>query len=227
MKVKPIYEDDSLIVCLKPAGVTSQKSNGAENMIDILNGYFRESGENAEAYPVHRLDKETSGLTVFAKDRGTAAALSALAAENGIKKRYYAIIKGTLNEKSGVLTDWLFRDANKNKSYVVNGKRKGVRYASLEYELLSEKNGLSLLDVLLHTGRTHQIRVQFSSRGTPLLGDGRYGGGKGSPALFARSLAFVRPAGGEKLYFSETPDLTSPVWSVFADEILSRSAETI
>ena len=212
--MKILFEDKFLAVCLKPAGVLSQSGDG-NDMISLLNAHFSENGEKAEAFPVHRLDRETAGMMVYAKNAKSAAALSKQAEQNLIKKRYYAVVKGVPAEKSAVLKDLLFRDKQKNKTYVVNRMRKGVREASLEYEVIGENGGLTLLDILLHTGRTHQIRVQFASRKLPLYGDGRYGGGGGSLALFAHTLEFTHPVSGERLSFSEKPDETAEPWAQF------------
>lgn len=205
------HEDRDIIVCLKPAGIISQSSGGTD-MISLLNEHF---GGGAQAYPVHRLDRETAGIMVYAKNSKAAAMLSKQAEQNQIKKRYYAVVKGVPEEKSGVLKDLLFRDKQKNKTFVVKRERKGVREASLEYEVMGENGGLSLLNILLHTGRTHQIRVQFSSRKMPLFGDGRYGGGSGNLALFAHTLEFVHPITNEKLTFSAKPDTDSDPWNKF------------
>lgn len=212
MKIE--FEDEHIVVCLKPAGIISQ-SSGGNDMVALLNGHFAENGEKSLAYPVHRLDKETAGLMVYAKSSSAAARLSAQAEQNRIRKRYYAVIQGTPAEKSGVLKDLLFRDKQKNKTFVVKRERKGVRDASLEYEVIGEKNGKSLLDILLHTGRTHQIRVQFASRKMPLYGDGRYGGGNGKLALFAHTLEFIHPVSGEKMSFSQKPDTAEYPWNEF------------
>ena len=184
-------------------------------MIALLNAHFEENGEKATTYPVHRLDRETSGIMVYAKTSFAAAALSKQAEQNKIKKRYYSVIQGCPSEKSGVLKDLLFRDKQKNKTYVVSRMRKGVRDASLEYSVIGENRGLSLLDILLHTGRTHQIRVQFASRKMPLVGDGRYGGGSGKLALFAHTLEFTHPKNGENLSFSAKPDFEEFPWNEF------------
>ena len=205
------HEDKNIIVCFKPAGIISQ-SSGGEDMISLLNEHF---AGMAEAYPVHRLDRETAGIMVYAKNSKAAAMLSKQAEQNQIKKRYYAVIKGIPEEKSGVLKDLLFRDKQKNKTFVVKRERKGVREASLEYSVIGENNGLSLVDILLHTGRTHQIRVQFSSRKMPLYGDGRYGGGSGSLALFAHTLEFTHPVTNEKMTFSAKPDTDCEPWNKF------------
>ncbi len=212
--MKILFEDNFLAVCLKPAGILSQSGDG-NDMISMLNKHFAENGEKAEAFPVHRLDRETAGLMVYAKNSKAAAALSKQAEQNQIKKRYYAVVKDIPAEKSAVLKDLLFRDKQKNKTYVVNRMRKGVREASLEYEVIGENGSMALLDILLHTGRTHQIRVQFASRKMPLYGDGRYGGGGGSLALFAHTLEFTHPKSGERLSFSEKPDMSLEPWNKF------------
>lgn len=213
--MKILFEDSYLAVCLKPAGILSQSGDGRD-MISVLNAHFAENGEKAEAFPVHRLDRETAGLMVYAKNTKAAAALSKQAEQNMIKKKYFAVVKGIPEEKSRVLKDLLFRDKQKNKTFAVKRMRKGVREASLEYEVIGESGGYTLLDILLHTGRTHQIRVQFSSRKMPLFGDGRYGGGSGSLALFAHTLEFTHPVSGERLTFSDKPDLTADPWNRFA-----------
>lgn len=212
--MKILTEDKHIVVCFKPAGVLSQNGDSAD-MISLLNEHFAENGEKSEAFPVHRLDRETAGIMVYAKNSKAASALSKQAEQNLIKKRYYAVVKGTPEEKSAVLKDLLFRDKQKNKTYTVKRMRKGVREASLEYEVIGEADGLSMLDILLHTGRTHQIRVQFSSRKMPLYGDGRYGGGSGNLALFAHTLEFSHPVSGERMIFSEKPDNTAEPWNKF------------
>lgn len=219
--MKILYEDGEIIVCVKPQGIISQ-SNGENDMVSILNEHFAGS---AQAYPIHRLDKETGGVMVFAKNPKAAAALSKQAQQNRIKKRYYAVVHGCPAEKSGILEDLLFRDKQKNKTYVVKRERKGVRPASLEYTFVDECNGLSLLNILLHTGRTHQIRVQFSSRKMPLYGDGKYGGGAGKLALFAYSLEFFHPTSNEKLSFFAEPDINSTPWNNFVFSLKSSFEE--
>ena len=210
-----MFEDKYIVVCIKPAGIISQSSEGGNDMIALLNAHFTENGETATAYPVHRLDRETAGVMVYAKSSFAASGLSKQIEQNKIKKRYYAVIQGIPEEKSGVLKDLLFRDKQKNKTYVVGRMRKGVRDASLEYSVIGEADGISLLDILLHTGRTHQIRVQFASRKMPLVGDGRYGGGSGKLALFAHTLEFTHPKTKEKLTFSAKPDSSEFPWNKF------------
>ena len=213
--MKILFEDKDIVVCVKPAGVISQGTDGGRDMLAMLNEHFEQSGEKTKAYPVHRLDRETSGVMVYAKSSKSAASLSKQIEQNAVKKHYYAVVQGIPEEKSGVLKDLLFRDKQKNKTFVVKRERKGVRDASLEYEVMGEKNGNSLLDILLHTGRTHQIRVQFASRKMPLYGDGKYGGGSGKIALFAHTLEFSHPINGEKLVFTAKPDTAEYPWNEF------------
>lgn len=210
-----LYEDSEIIVCLKPAGIQSQ--GGKADMVARLNEYFLQNSSDAVAYPVHRLDKETAGVMVFAKNAKSAAELSKQISGNDMKKHYYAVISGSPSEKSGVLKDLLFHDRQKNKTYTVKRSRKGVKEASLEYISVAENSGLTLLDILLHTGRTHQIRVQFASRKLPLCGDGKYGGGNGKLALFAYMLEFYHPATRERLVFTASPDYDNYPWNLFKD----------
>ncbi len=210
-----LFQDEYIAVCLKPAGVVSQSTDGGKDMIALLNEVFKNNGETAEAFPVHRLDKDTAGLMVYAKSSKAAAILSKQAEQNKIQKRYYAVAQGFCEEKSGILKDMLFRDKQKNKTYVVKRMRKGVRDASLEYKVIGENEGMSLFDILLHTGRTHQIRVQLASRKLPLYGDGKYGGGSGKLALFAYSLSFTHPKTNKKLTFTAKPDTNEYPWNKF------------
>lgn len=213
--MKILHEDKFIVVCLKPAGVISQGTDGGKDMVSLLDAHFEQNGENSKAYPVHRLDRETAGVMVYAKSSKSAAALSKQIEQNSIRKHYYAVVHGRPDTDCGVLKDLLFRDKQKNKTFVVKRERKGVRDASLEYKVIGGSEDKTLLDILLHTGRTHQIRVQFASRKMPLYGDGKYGGGSGKLALFARSLEFAHPVSGEKLVFSAKPDAEEFPWNEF------------
>lgn len=193
-----LYEDKEFIVCIKPCGISSQKdkSGSSDNMVDILQKYINDNGEKGEICVVHRLDKNVGGVMVYAKNNSSAAYLSKLIQDRKFTKEYYAVIKGCPLEKTGVMEDLLFKDSSKNKSFVVKRIRKGVKKASLEYECMatSEVNGvqISLIRIKLHTGRTHQIRVQFASRKMPLLGDGKYGSrdNKCEVALWSHKIGF-------------------------------------
>ena len=206
-----IAETRDYLVCVKPSGFLSQKGEGA-NMIDTL-------GETkGEIFPVHRLDRETAGLMVFARSARAASILSAQISGGGMHKRYYAVTKEGLTPQSGEMKDLLFRDMRNNKTFVVTRKRRGVKEASLEYSLVCEKDGFALWDILLHTGRSHQIRAQFASRGYPLAGDRRYGGEKsGGLGLFAYSLSFTDPESGEKLEFEQKPDTGTSPFNIFGE----------
>ncbi len=209
MDIKILYEDEYLLFAVKPVGVISQKGGG-ENMIDLL------SAGRGEVYPVHRLDTAVGGVMVFAKTSQAAAKLSALVSKNEIQKHYLAVLQGVPDKQSDTLVDLLFKDSRKNKSFVVKRERKGVKKASLEYNLLASKEDLSLIRVKLHTGRTHQIRVQFASRKLPLLGDGKYGSkcNKCSVALWSDSLEFVHPYTNKTISFTSSPPDVFP-WNIF------------
>lgn len=198
MKVQLLYSDRDIAVCLKPAGLSSQEGG--------MPGLLREA-LGREIYCVHRLDTAVGGLMVYARSRGAAAALSADIAGRRFEKGYLAIVQGLPQPEDGILRDLLFHDRAKNKSYVVKRSRKGVKAAELEYRLLEERAGLGLVSVRLMTGRSHQIRVQFASRGLPLAGDTRYGGSRREEGicLWSRALAFSHPVSGKSMSFSAPP----------------------
>lgn len=207
-----LYEDGDIIVCVKDAGVLSQASEkGKEaDMTALLAAHFAENGEAATPHVVHRLDRGTGGVMVYAKTEKAAAALSADASGEGMKKTYLAVIEGKPAEPMGELTDLLFFDRQKDKTYVVNRARRGVKEARLSYEVkgstVQDGRELTLVRVALHTGRTHQIRAQFASRRLPLYGDARYGAKtRGALGLFACSLTFSHPKTGEERTFSAEP----------------------
>lgn len=189
------YEDEALLVCCKPAGVLSwADASGKLSMAELL--------KPRQIFPVHRLDREVSGLMVFAKDSRTAAFLSAAIGKD-FEKEYLALCEKTPEPAEGELYDLLFHDRGRNKTYVVKRKRNGVKEARLAYRVVAgQPEGQALVRVRLFTGRTHQIRVQLASRGWPLAGDRKYGaqtGGK--PALCACRLTFPHPD-GRRLSFS-------------------------
>ena len=171
--LKILYSNKNIIICIKPFGVLSQKdAKGEEGLPEIL---AAQTGGKT-IYPVHRLDRPVGGVMVYAKNSKTAAALSA---ENAFEKTYLAIVSGRPNETSGILSDYLYKDSAKGKSFVVAKERKGCKYAELEYEVLdtkeTEQGELSLVKVKLHTGRTHQIRAHLAHIGHFVIGDGKYG----------------------------------------------------
>ncbi len=213
MKVNVIYRDNSIVICEKPKGVLSEASDGVASMPALLASELSVPRVDT----VHRLDRDVSGLMVYSLDRRASAALSADIAEGRMTKEYLAVVSGVPSLPEGELCDLLFYDRKRGKSFVVDKKRAGVREARLAYTLLSEVNGLSLLKIRLFTGRTHQIRVQFASRGLPLLGDRRYGG-PASPegiALMSHHLAFRHPEDARPLDFTLPPPDSYP-WNSFS-----------
>ena len=212
-----LYCDDALLVCEKPVGVLSEPGNGA-NLPALAAQWLRERGERDEVRTVHRLDRAVGGLTVLARTQAAAASLIGQIAARTAEKEYLAVLRGAPERDEAVLEDLLFHDSRTNKTFVVTRPRKGVREAKLSYRVLGraadETGPLTLVRVRLHTGRTHQIRAQFSHRGLPLLGDIRYGSrAVHGPALFACRLAFDHPTTGKRLEF-EIPPAGSP-WTLF------------
>lgn len=207
MVIDVLHEEKHFLVCIKPCGVLSENSDGkTDGMVDLLSAQTE-----SEIYPVHRLDREASGVMVYAKTKAGASKLSALVSGDGFEKVYLAVVHGVPQEKAGVMEDYLFKDSKKNKSFVVKKERKGVKYAKLEYQTVDTKEmygeTFSLVKIKLHTGRTHQIRVQFSSRNMPLAGDSRYGSTiKTEMCLFSHSIGFTNPFNGKAMLFTAKPD---------------------
>ena len=198
-----LYQDNSLLVCAKPAGILSQGAPGGEaDMLALLPAQC-----GGRAYPVHRLDRGVGGVMVFARTRQAAAALSQSVQQGKLAKEYLCVVSGAPEAAEGVLQDLLFHDSGRNKTFVVRRMRKGVREASLSYRVLDTAQGRSLVHVRLHTGRTHQIRVQFASRGMPLLGDRKYGGAPAEQiALWSWRLSVPHPDTGAVMDFHLAPE---------------------
>lgn len=195
-----LFEDKELIVVIKERGLLSEENPAKPNMVTSLKELTK-----GEIYPVHRLDKDVGGVMVYAKTRASAAELSKQVADRTMDKIYLARLHGTPEEKEGDLEDLLFFDKVKNKSFVVKKERRGVKKALLSYKVLSENGESALVEVKLHTGRTHQIRVQFASRKMPLYGDRRYGAKDESRiiALWSKEISFLHPATGERMKFEK------------------------
>lgn len=210
-----LYEDKFLVLCVKPVGVLSEDSDTAACMPALLRQHYRALGQNDYIATVHRLDKAVGGVMLFSRRRDVTGKLTAAVAEHRVTKEYLAVLRGTPERDADTLTDLLFRDAAHNKSYVVTRMRKGVREARLDYTALAHHDGLTLVRVRLHTGRTHQIRVQFSHRGLPLLGDIRYGSkAPCPPALWSCRLALTHPVTGQPLDVTCPPPAAYP-WTDF------------
>ncbi len=171
-------------------------------------------------FPLHRLDKPVSGAIMYAKTKKAAAAFSEMIAKDRLEKQYIAVLEGIPQQPEGELRDLLFKDSRKNKTFVVKRMRKGVKEAVLFYETISANENLALVKVKLKTGRSHQIRVQFASRKTPLCGDGKYGSrnNRCTVALFSYSLSFAHPLTNENIHITAEPDYEAYPWNVFRTE---------
>lgn len=209
-----LYEDPHLLLIEKPMGIPSQDTEG-----DCVPRRLAERG-----YPVkvvHRLDVPTGGVMVYTRtDRATAKVSAMVGQHDRFQKEYLAVVQGCPEEPRGTLNDLLYHDVRRNKSYVVDRPRKGVRDAKLDYEVLetvtTEEGVFSLVRVRLHTGRTHQIRVQFASRKMPLYGDSRYGGIKGKHlGLWSHRLTLPHPVTNETLSAESKPDWSLAPWCFF------------
>lgn len=196
-----IYKDNVMVLCCKPVGMSSEAGPGSlpEALEQDLGG---------TVFPIHRLDLNVGGLMVYARTKQAAAKLSASVQEGKLVKEYLAMIHGCPEEKEGILEDLLWKDSKKNKVFAVQRERKGVKKAKLAYRVLEEKEGTALVLIRLFTGRSHQIRVQFSSRGFPLVGDHKYGSRDkaASPALYSCRLTLPHPISGETMVFTSLPE---------------------
>ena len=207
MTLSIVFRDPQIVVCEKPAGVLSE-GEGERALPTLLSEALRAEGERDGIFPVHRLDRETTGLMVYARTREAAASLSRAITESRFQKEYLTLVCGSPEQEEDTLTDLLFYDRGRGKSFVVDRQRKGVKDASLTYSVVERRDKHTLLRVRLHTGRTHQIRAQFASRGMPVRGDRRYGApAEGFPlSLHSCYLSFPHPKTGKMLEFtSESP----------------------
>ena len=189
-----LYSDRSLVACIKPVGLDSEREIPAA-LKEILGG---------EIFPIHRLDQNVGGVMVYARTKAAAASLSKAVQEGLMVKEYVALVHGTPPQQ-GDWVDHLFKDSRKNKVFVVKKERKGVKLARLEFERI-RAGEQSLVRIRLHTGRSHQIRVQFSSRGFPLVGDHKYGSRDAATAPMLFSCRITLPLGGETKVFEALPD---------------------
>ena len=213
-ELKILHEDNHIIVVLKPQGIPScGDESGDENMLDAVKEYIRTAYKkpgNVYVGLVHRLDRPTGGIMVFAKTSKAAARLSEQMRTGDFEKKYLAVLSAVPKEPQGKLVNYLKKNAVNNMVYLCPPTTEGAKLASLEYRVAEEKGGCALAEVKLHTGRSHQIRVQMAGIGCPLVGDMRYGGEnakKGNLALWAYSLAFSQLVTKERLRFlAETPD---------------------
>lgn len=226
MKSKVIFEDESILVVHKPAGLATQTGKvGQQDLVSEMKNYLSLAGNTVgEPYValIHRLDQPVEGILVLAKNERIAKELSSQIVSNKIQKFYYAVVYGTLPEPEGFLVDYLYKDNKTNTSRIANKNEKEAKRAELEYKLVYtlEKNiktldTESLIRVILKTGRHHQIRIQMSHAGMPLLGDAKYGTiescqasadrGIREVALCAYKLCFSHPLSNKEQCFQIVP----------------------
>lgn len=204
-EISILYEDSDTLIIDKPSGFLSEYAVGVPSVVNALLLH----GKDGFLAPITRLDREVSGVMLLAKNKKSAAYYTAeMANRASFRKEYLAVIEGVMPEREGELQDLLFKDSSKNKSFVVTRMRRGVKEASLSYTVLCEREmagkRFSLVRVLLHTGRTHQIRVQFSSRRHPLAGDRKYGGDVGFPmGLLSERLTLRLTTGKRAVFLSQ------------------------
>lgn len=206
-----IYKDKDIIVCVKPAGVLSTDEPGG--VPDLVRIELGDSSANVRT--VHRLDQTVSGLMVLARRSKAASELSRQIREGEFHKEYVAVIHGNPLDDQGELRDLLLRNKQERKTYIVHEPGKDVQEAVLDYRVLHREENLTRVRIRLHTGRTHQIRVQFSGRGWPLVGDRKYGNPEETCniALWSYRLAFNHPYSGKPMEFILEPPEVYP-WSI-------------
>jgi 23S rRNA pseudouridine1911/1915/1917 synthase len=225
MDLKVLYEDNHIIVVEKPVNIPSQgDKTGDEDMLTIIKQYIKEKyNKPGEVYLglVHRLDRPTGGVMVFARTSKAASRLSEQVRNKDFEKKYLCIVDGKMENEKGTFKDFLLKNEKTNTSKVVPEGTKNSKEAILDYEVVkyNEEINLSVVKVALHTGRHHQIRVQFASRNHSLCGDQKYGTrGRGKQlCLWAYSLSFYHPTTKEKLTFEDYPEKVGS-WKILEDE---------
>ena len=203
-----IYQDKEIVVCIKPARVKStDEPGGVPELVRQALG-----NPHADVRTVHRLDQVVSGLMVLARTAQAASELSRQIRENEFEKEYQAVVHGSPTEETGTLRDLLFRDKARRMTLVAQEMAKGVQEAVLDYQVLGTGDSMTRVRVKLHTGRTHQIRVQFASRGMALVGERKYSQLEDDCeiALWSYRLGFTHPTTGEKMEFIHEPPQVFP-----------------
>ena len=210
-----LYADDAVVVCIKPARVLStDEPGGLPELVRLALG-----NPKADIRTVHRLDRVVSGVMVLARSAAAASELSRQVREDEFQKEYLAVLHGTPAASEGTFTDLLYRDKARRMTMVSPEPGKGVQEAVLDYRTMESREGLSLAAVRLHTGRTHQIRVQFASRGLPLVGERKYAtlNDPCEIALWSYKIGFVHPLTGKRMEFSKQPPCQYP-WTLFPSQ---------
>lgn len=190
-----LYKDKNIIACVKPVGIDSEKQ-----VPEVLKNEF-----SGEIFTLHRLDLNVGGVMIYARNKHTASTLSKAIQNGEMIKEYVAVVHGT-PPKNGIWEDLLWKDSRKNKVFVVKRMRKGVKKAKLQFDVISQSEDSTKVHIRLFTGRSHQIRVQFASRGFPLVGDHKYGSKdkRTSPLLFSCKISF--PYNNEIVSFKKQPE---------------------
>ena len=216
-----VYEDNHLLVVVKPPNLLSQgDSTGDPDLLTLLKEYIREKYDrpgNVYLGLVHRLDRPVGGVMVFARTSKAASRLSEQIREGDLDRGYLAVVHGHLERLSGSLTGYLLKDRSKNLVKLVKGGTKGAQEARLDYRVVDMSADCTLVRIKLHTGRSHQIRVQMAELGHPLVGDQRYGprsNERRQIALWAEWLRFIHPTTKEVMEFREPPPQVQP-WTEF------------
>lgn len=207
-----LYLDEDILVCIKPPRVLSTDEPGG-----VPELARQELGQpQADVRTVHRLDRVVSGVMVLARSAPAASELSRQIREGGFQKEYLAVIHGSPAQDQGQLWDLLYRDKARRMTMVAQEPGKGIQEALLDYQVLGRREGLSLVKIRLHTGRTHQIRVQFASRGMPLVGERKYSTLEDDCqiALWSHALGFVHPTTGKPMSIRKQPPREYP-WELF------------
>lgn len=207
-----LHLDEAVAVCVKPPRVLSTDEPGG--LPDLVRETLGD--EKADIRTVHRLDRVVGGVMVLARSAFAASDLSRQIREGSFGKTYLAVVHGVPEGERGTLRDLLGRDKARKMTYVASAPGKDVREAILHYRVLDTREGVSLVEIKLETGRTHQIRVQFASRGMPLLGERKYStlDDGCELALWSREIAFTHPVSGQRMTFSQRPPETQP-WTRF------------
>ena len=218
MDIEILYKDRDMLICKKPAGVPSQPDpTGQDDLLSAL----------SKNYPtvklIHRLDTPTGGVMVFGLSQKATAKLGTMVQDHeSFCKEYLAVLSSSPDNEEGTLRDYINHDKRVNKAFIADSARKGCKEAVLDYRVIAKaEEGHTLVLVRLHTGRTHQIRVQFASRGLPLVGDGKYGSREKCPfiGLWAYRRTFPHPIKGTTVSVLADPDKNIAPWSIFGNDI--------
>lgn len=222
MDIKVLYEDNHLLIVEKPVNIPVQQDRTNDpDLLTMLKQYIKEKYDkkgNVYLSLVHRLDRPVGGVILFAKTSKAASRMSDLLRRRALKRTYVAVVRGKVTKRSDMLTHYLLKDRKKNKVFAVRKNTKNAKEAILQYKKIANTENLTLLKVMLQTGRSHQIRVQLSEIGHPLYGDQKYGENVNKVgeqiALWAYELSFVHPVRKEEIVIRSLPPNTYP-WSEF------------